>query len=72
MTDLETMQNPNKWFDFVLPIKRNTDNSLECAVLMGNGPEVFLVNLWDLPKENVESVKFNSFEEIIEAGWIVD
>lgn len=66
--DLEFMKNPMEWPHMVLPIKRG----MESAILIGNGPEIFLVNMWSLPQDNIESIKFNSFEEIIEAGWIVD
>ena len=77
MSNLEMMRNPNTWPDYALPVKRDINSQLECAVLMGNGPEVFLINIWDLPKailakNDVETIQYNSFEEIIEAGWIVD
>ena len=77
MTNLEMMRNPNTWPDFALPVKRDIDSQLECAVLMGNGPEVFLINFHRLPKAildkiDIETIQYNSFEEIIEAGWVVD
>ena len=72
MSDLDIMKSSSQWPGLALPIKKGKNSDTEYAVLLGNSPEIFLVNIWDLPKENIESVKFNSFEEIIEAGWIVD
>jgi len=77
MTNLEMMKNPIAWPDLALPIKRDINSKFECAILMGNGPEVFLININNLSKailtkNDVKTIQYNSFEEIIKAGWVVD
>ena len=72
-SDLEVMSNPSNWFYMFLPIK-NIKEERVGIMLEGYGPKVFLHNMWNYPTpiSKMEFIEFNSFQDILNAGWEVD
>jgi hypothetical protein len=71
--DLRYISDPMLWVSFLCPMKRwNAEKtSRQFAYLNGDGPNLYMGNIWN-PKTSDVQVKFKSFEEIINAGWEVD
>lgn len=84
--DLSMMKNPGKWSQYpILPIKR-VDKSGEIPefglLLPIKNPVVYLANMWDLGDlgvkdtgdimKKVKSTVYDSFEAILDDGWVVD
>ncbi|MCK5641234.1 MAG: hypothetical protein KAJ19_10565 [Gammaproteobacteria bacterium] len=56
-------------------VKRKWDDSPNTGILWGGqGPTVFLVNLFDMPQDltKAEKVTFESWDALIDAGWKID
>ncbi len=84
--DLSMMKNPGKWSRYpILPIKRvNKSGGMpEFGLLLPiKNPVVYLVNMWDLGDlgiktvadimSKVKSISYDSFEAILDDGWVVD
>lgn len=76
--DLLMMQEPDEWpLSNVLPIKRTSPDGgtwPQCGFMVrGQGPKVFIGYIYDI--ENIDSMKveqYDSFEDVIKDGWIVD
>lgn len=75
---LDKMRESWSWTYGILPLinKTRTSDPLGLAgALLDNGkPCVYLVNIFNLPKdmETAKKEEFNSYEEIYDAGWRVD
>ena len=66
------MENPDKWPRWPqLPVvHRETKRS---GFMLEGYVEVFLGNIWEKPNfDTMESEVFDSFDEVVEAGWEVD
>lgn len=76
--DLNMMQNPSRWpSKTVLPLKHryktNKRGWPEFAVIVnGYGPKLFHTTFGDPFDENTPTTQYESFEDIIKDGWIVD
>lgn len=69
--DLDYMSDPMKWVTMLCPLKRYKDNLPEFAYLVGDGPNLHHGNMFNA-KESDPVTKLSSFEEILNAGWMVD
>jgi len=80
---LQFMKDPMRWPLLYLPIKRrNPEGGLpDVALMFGEGPVIYHVNMWELVDLPVEAIKakldaskevFLDYEGIIDAGWVVD
>lgn len=82
MTDLEMMKDPGNWPNWpVLPVKNTKNDGFPViGVITCNGlPIVYIKNMFDLVTgklseqlKDVPMKTYSSFEELIEAGWVVD
>ena len=70
-TSLEMMQDPMKWPLLVLPVKRR---GWEVGIMVNERPVVYLVNLYDLPKDLATAPKaeYTSLQGVVDDGWAVD
>ena len=82
------MADPNKWPHWpILPVKQRVGMALpKLGIMRDTGgilektgrvePVVWLTNLWEVgagkPWDSIEKIEFGSFDELIEAGWVVD
>lgn len=83
---LKMAQNPNTWPYPVLPVKKRKENDFPDTGIISIGDlypiKIYVdVNLFMLPKtkeewkkieNNPNNLTFNTVEEMLEAGWIVD
>lgn len=60
-----------QWYTLLCPLKRSTDNGLEHAYMVGNGPNIYHGNMF-IPQQSDRCERFASYEAIIAAGWVVD
>lgn len=72
--EVAMMQNPMRWPQMVLPVKRSFD---DVGILLGQKPTVYLINMWELsgPLSKLEEGPKNeypSYDAIVEDGWVVD
>lgn len=67
------MSDPLRWPYLQLPIKRlrEQDSRPELGVLLGDGPRVQLSSLYQLEKPH-ETLVYDSFEAVVDDGWVVD
>lgn len=67
--DLAFMKDPYKWPNLVLPVKRGR----ECGIILDK-PIVYVGNMWNLPKDlkAVLQHKYETFEAMVDDGWMVD
>ena len=69
----EFMESPDKWPRWPrLPlVNRKTGKS---GFLVEGATSVFLANIWDEVKSlhDLESEKFDTFDDVVNAGWEVD
>lgn len=80
--DAKFLNNPNEWPCWpVCPVKRYepTDDGLpNCGIVIGGRPIVYETNMFMLPEmtpENLEQMKkhkYDSMEELVADGWLVD
>ena len=70
----EMMKRDHLWPHIMLPLKRVTDGMLETAVLCNPGPPWMLVENMTIfgPVGESKTVKYESAEAIVAAGWRVD
>lgn len=69
--EIHYMSHPLRWVRLICLIKRYVDGRLECAYLVGNGPNIYHGNMWK-PSAQDRKESFESFEAIVDAGWVVD
>ena len=79
VSDLQMMSNPDLWPGDILPLKRKVEGKFpfELGLLLPIGEnkcKVYLVNMYDLPKpiEEIPTLEYNTFQEILDAGWEID
>lgn len=79
--DRKMMSNPKTWPNWpLLPVKRETANGYEVGVIAaikGQLTWVYLCNFWGLvakseSMKDARILKYNSLDELLAAGWIVD
>jgi hypothetical protein len=86
--DLFVFRTPAQWetWPFLAVVRHKPDGEMDCGVMYdfahisgrtGYGCTVFLCNFWLLPGTEEELVAlpkevFDTFEEMIAAGWAVD
>jgi hypothetical protein len=79
--EIRMMSDPMLWPNLVLPIKRYDETGrMQTSLLRGDGPNVYHVNMWGLGDEEYRGKRWSelphtayaSYEEIVDAGWIVD
>jgi len=78
----EMMETSANWPNWpFLPIKKSDPKGgmPDCAVLYddaGYSTTVFKINMWDIKTRNdllrSEKIKYNSIDELLDAGWVVD
>lgn len=75
--DVKFLSNPNEWPCWpVCPVKRN--DLTELGIVFGGQPIVYETNMFMLPEmtpENLEQMKkhkYDSMEELVADGWLVD
>jgi hypothetical protein len=72
------MREPLSWPMMVLPIKKRVRTGWpDFGVLRGDGPTVYLANMYELGSKyknwaDIETKTYDSFEAIVEDGWVVD
>lgn len=79
-SDAEFMEDENSWPMWpVLPVKKRGEMGPNIGVLLaGNGPRVYYGNMYDKgfgsPEwfANTKSEEFDSYVEVVHAGWVVD
>ena len=73
--DIKMMNTPDDWPAWpFLPLKRYIEShkSPECAILLaGHGPKVVKCNMWSYDPK-AETIEYTSFQELVDAGWIID
>ncbi len=70
--DVAMMKDPFSWPHMALPVKKSF---FEIGVLIGDGPRVYLVNMWAITKKSLtecEVKTYDSFEALHADGWAVD
>ena len=73
---LEFMQDPDSWSQWPrLPLKRRPASGVgwEAAYLIDTGPiiTIYFGNMW-LNERPSASQDFASYQEILDAGWVID
>lgn len=69
--DLAYIRDPMQWVMLLCPVKRYVGNRLETAYLTGDGPNLYMGNMWN-PSKDDPKTEFGSFEAIVDADWVVD
>ena len=77
--DVAFLKNPNKWPNLVCPVKKRVenDNWPKCGVVFKE-PIVYVVSMYSMKDvsdeewDKLEKHEYNSFEEMVADGWIVD
>tara|TARA_B100000749_G_scaffold34911_1_gene24179 strand:+ start:3858 stop:4091 length:234 start_codon:yes stop_codon:yes gene_type:complete len=70
---LEFMGDPNKWPRWPqLPLVNR--NTRQAGFLVEGSTKVYLANIYDTVHglSDIESISYDSFEEVVTAGWEVD
>ena len=69
---LEFMKSPDKWPIWPrLPLVNRSTN--RAGFLVEGGFKVYLANIYDkVPFSAMESTTYDSFQEVVDAGWEVD
>lgn len=81
--DLKRMQAPGNWPKWPwLPMKRNVDGDLQCAVFHADDtdpkaqPKLYFINMFQIvtyfPTREMTSQQYESIGAIIEDGWKID
>jgi hypothetical protein len=76
-TDIEMMQQYLSWPQLVLPVKRykQGDSWPQCGVMIPKESTVFLINMWNIEPGSLKTCskeEYKTYEEVIQAGWVVD
>lgn len=76
------MENPTRWPCMYLPVKRRVkkrfgSDTMQVGILNGNGPTVYTISMFDskwagYKFEEMPKIEYDSFDAIVEDGWIVD
>ena len=71
--DIDIVSKPNLWPGLLLPVKRRGQRLPEIGFLTGEGPFVYLGNVFD-PAEgfNKPPIVYSDFKALLEDGWEVD
>ncbi len=72
---LEFLADPDTWPKWpALPLKRRTPKGPDLAVVMaGNRTKLYLTNLYMLGQaDKLEFLQYDSVEDVVKAGWIID
>jgi hypothetical protein len=69
--DLRYISDPMLWVDFLCPVKKWEGHHRVFAYLSGDGPNLYMGNIWNPKPEDVK-VEFESYKAIVDAGWEVD
>lgn len=82
MDDVDFLNNSCDWPHVVCPVKSRTRKNRGlplCGFILPNEPIVYIKNLFDLQSGllapqlvDAETYKYNSFDEMVIDGWMVD
>lgn len=69
--DLRYISDPMQWVQFVCPVKRYVDGKMQTAYLTGDGPNLYLGNMFSASPTD-QKVPYADYAAIVDAGWMVD
>jgi len=79
--EYQMMTNSGRWpWGYFLPMKKRIEGTTryEGVLAAGQGPKVFLINMWEIPDQYTEALKdspteeYSSFAQLMDDGWMVD
>lgn len=76
--ELTMLEDPKRWPMYPrLPLKRHVETGLpDCGFIFCSGgkpdPIVYLSNVWDHTVDDAAKEEYDSFEDLMAAGWKVD